>query len=317
MPFDLSKVMFIATANTLETILAPLLDRLEVIPLSGYTEEEKVQISIRHLIPKEAEENGLKEKAPFFSEEAIREIIRGYTKEAGLRNLKRQIASILRKLAANYVRKGGKIPKQVSKELVQEILGPPKYSFEMAQERDRIGVATGIALTVHGGEIIFIEATKMKGKGDLILTGSLGEVMKESAMAALSFIRANALDLGLEPGFLKETDIHVHVPAGAIPKDGPSAGLAILMAMLSVLINKEIKKDIAMTGEITLTGRILPVGGLRDKLLAANRAEIRYVIIPKKNAPELSIIPKEIISGINIILVQEVQEVIDRVFRKS
>lgn len=309
-PFDLSHVLFIATANVLTPIPPALLDRMEVIPLSGYTEEEKEKIAFQFLIPRQKEENGLKEYPLSFTPEAVSKIIREYTREAGVRNLEREIASLCRKIAKE-VALGNPTRETVTPEVVEELLGPRKYYREVAQERDRIGVATGLAWTENGGDILFIEASKMKGEKGLILTGSLGEVMKESAQAALSYIRSHAPSLRLPEDFYQNWDIHIHIPAGATPKDGPSAGVAMAAAVLSLLKGKPLPHDMAMTGELTLSGRILPVGGVKEKLLAARRAGVQTVILPKKNEENLTDIPENVRSELKLILIEDFREVID------
>jgi ATP-dependent Lon protease len=309
-PFDLSHVLFITTANTLSPISPALLDRMEVIHLSGYTEEEKEKIAFQFLIPHQKEENGLKDYALSFTPEAIDKIIREYTREAGVRNLEREIGSICRKIAKEVAM--GNTPREtIDETAVEELLGPRKYFREVAQEKDRIGVATGLAWTENGGDILFIETSKMKGDKGLILTGSLGEVMKESAQAALSYIRANAPSLHIPENFYQECDIHIHIPAGATPKDGPSAGITIATAVLSLLRGKPVPHEIAMTGELTLSGRVLPVGGIKEKILAARRAGVKTVILPKKNEENLEDIPDYIKKEMKFILVEHIQEVLD------
>ena len=311
-PFDLSHVLFITTGNTLSPIPPALLDRLEVIHLAGYSEEEKEKIAFQFLILHQKEENGLKDHLLSFTPEAVYKIIREYTREAGVRNLEREIASICRKVAKEIAM--GNTPKEIVDEaVVEELLGPRKFFREVAQERDRIGVATGLAWTENGGDIIFVETSKMKGDKGLILTGSLGEVMKESAQAALSFIRANASSLHVPENFYQEWDIHIHVPAGATPKDGPSAGITIATAVLSLLKEKPLPHDMAMTGELTLSGRILPVGGIKEKILAARRAGVKTVILPKKNEESLDDVPGYIKEEIHLVLVEHIQEVFDLV----
>jgi ATP-dependent Lon protease len=309
-PFDLSHVLFITTANTLSPISPALLDRMEVIHLSGYTEEEKEKIAFQFLIPHQKEENGLKDYALSFTPEAIYKIIREYTREAGVRNLEREIGSICRKIAKEVAM--GNTPREtIDETAVEELLGPRKYFREVAQEKDRIGVATGLAWTENGGDILFIETSKMKGDKGLILTGSLGEVMKESAQAALSYIRTNASSLRIPENFYQECDIHIHIPAGATPKDGPSAGITIATAVLSLLRGKPVPHEIAMTGELTLSGRVLPVGGIKEKILAARRAGVKTVILPKKNEENLEDIPDYIKKEMKFILVEHIQEVLD------
>ncbi|MBW2353365.1 MAG: endopeptidase La [Deltaproteobacteria bacterium] len=315
-PFDLSKVMFIATANTIDPIPGPLLDRLELLYLSGYTEEEKQKIAFKYLIPREIEEAGLSEQPPEFTPEAIHKIIREYTREAGLRNLQRQIANICRKTARDILRNNGKIlSDRITPSLVEEMLGAKKFYFEVAGARERPGVATGLAWTEAGGEIIFIEATRMRGKGNLLLTGSLGNVMKESAQAALSYIRSHTQVLNIAADFFDESDIHIHVPAGAIPKDGPSAGLTIAVSLISLLTNRPTRRDVALTGELTLSGRILPVGGVKEKAMAAHRAGVKCVVFPAKNDADLRELPEDIRKDLEIVAVDEVDQIIDKVLR--
>jgi len=308
--------MFIATANALDLIPGPLLDRLEVITLLGYTEEEKVKIATRYLIPREVEETGLFDTPPVFISEAIRKIIREYTREAGLRNLSRQIASICRKIARETLRKNSTGPStMVTPEMVENLLGPRKFYFEIAEAQERIGVTTGLAWTEAGGQIMFIEAAKMKGNGNLILTGSLGDVMKESAQAAMSYIRSHADSINISENIFEANDIHIHVPAGAIPKDGPSAGLTIAVALISLLTERPCKRDVALTGELTLTGRILPVGGVKEKVLAAHRAGVKSVVFPAKNEAEIQDISEDVKKDLNIITIEELSEVIDLVLK--
>jgi ATP-dependent Lon protease len=317
-PFDLSKVMFIATANTTDLIPGPLLDRLEVLYLSGYTEEEKEKIAFRYLIPREIDDAGLSDYPPDFTTEAIHKIIREYTREAGLRNLQRQIASICRKTARDVLKNHGHIPaRKITPEVIEQMLGPRKFYFEVAEAEEKVGVATGLAWTETGGEIIFIEATNMRGRGRLILTGSLGDVMKESAQAALSYIRSHTTVLNIPEDFFKDEDIHIHIPAGAIPKDGPSAGLTIAIALISLLTNRPSRRDVALTGELTLSGRILPVGGVKDKALAAHRAGVKCVVFPAGNDADLREIPEEIKRDLEIINVSELMDIVDKVLRKK
>jgi ATP-dependent Lon protease len=317
-PFDLSKVMFIATANTTDPIPRPLLDRLEVLYLSGYTEQEKEKIAFKYLIPREINEAGLSDSPPEFTTGAVHKIMREYTREAGLRNLQRQIASICRKTARDVLKNHGHMPaKKITPEVIEQMLGPRKFYFEVAEAEDTVGVATGLAWTETGGEIIFIEATRMKGKGGLLLTGSLGDVMKESAQAALSYIRSHTALLNIPEDFFKEEDIHIHVPAGAIPKDGPSAGLTIAVALISLLTNRPSRRDVALTGELTLSGRILPVGGVKDKAMAAHRAGVKCVVFPDKNEADLREIPEEIKRNLEIITVSELVDIVDIVLREK
>jgi len=308
-PFDLSRVMFITTANVLDTIPSALRDRMEVIQLLGYTEDEKVKIAARYLIPRQREAHGLKAKQITINAGAVRRIISGYTREAGLRNLEREIATICRGVAAGIAE--GKIKTAAIRvEGLAEYLGPVKLQAEAKARMATPGVAMGLAWTPTGGDLLFIEATAMKGKKGLSLTGQLGEVMKESATAALSFIRANAKKLGLDEDFFEEHDIHIHVPAGAIPKDGPSAGVTMLSALVSLLKNKTIHKDLAMTGEITLRGQVLPVGGIKEKVLAAHRAGIRTIILPKWNEKDLVDITQKVRDDIAFHFVEKMIDVL-------
>ncbi|MGD9368036.1 MAG: endopeptidase La [Desulfobacteraceae bacterium] len=307
--FDLSKVMFICTANVLDTIPSALRDRMEVIQLLGYTEDEKVKIAQRYLVPRQRKENGITAKQINFTVGAIRKIISGYTREAGLRNLEREIATVCRgiatKIAEDEIKKA-----TIKVEDLDEYLGPQKFSSEAKARMATPGVAMGLAWTPVGGDLLFIEATSMKGSKGLTLTGQLGDVMKESAVAALSFIRSHAKQLKLDEDFYKDTDIHVHVPAGAIPKDGPSAGVTILSALVSLLTNRKIRKDLAMTGEITLRGQVLPVGGIKEKMLAAHRAGIKTVIMPKDNEKDLNDIPEKVRKDITFHFVDKMMDVI-------
>ncbi|MBW1643458.1 MAG: endopeptidase La [Deltaproteobacteria bacterium] len=315
-PFDLSRVMFIATANTVDLIPGPLLDRLEVLHLSGYTEDEKEQIASNHLIPKAINAAGLNKNQPEFTADAIQMIISEYTREAGLRNLQRQLDSICRKLAREILKENGKDNLiKITPESVRRYLGPRKFFFEVAEAQDRIGTVTGLAWTESGGEIIFIEATMMKGKSKLILTGSLGDVMKESAQAALSYIRSNTQSLNIPEDFFDNHDIHIHVPAGAIPKDGPSAGLTIAAALISLLTGRPAKRDVALTGELTLSGRILPVGGIKEKIMAARRAGVKTVIFPEKNDSDLKNISDEIKKDLNIIKTSQFDTIVDKILK--
>ncbi len=314
-PFDLSRVMFIATANTTDNIPPPLLDRVEVLRLSGYTEQEKEEIAFRHLIPREIQEAGLQEHPPSFTREAVRKMILEYTREAGLRDLQRQAASICRKVARGMLgtEEAARKASTITPEAVEAFLGPRKYHFEVAEARDRVGVSTGLAWTETGGEIIFVEATTMRGRNRLILTGSLGDVMKESAQAALSYIRSHAGESGIEETFFDRHDIHVHVPAGAIPKDGPSAGLTIAVALLSLLTGRPCRRTVALSGELTLSGRVLPVGGIKEKLLAAGRGGVGKVVFPAKNDGDFRILGPEITRGLEIRLVDRVEDVLEEV----
>lgn len=309
-PYDLSKVFFILTANFLDPIPPALLDRMEIIELPGYTEEEKLQITKKYLLPKQLISNGLEKKKSFaMTDEAIYEVIRSYTYEAGLRELERQIATICRKVAKDMIEKKKNV-KKVDVKQVKDYLGVEKYFFEEAQEEDMVGVATGLAWTPYGGDIIFIESTKMKGSKNLILTGNLGDVMQESARAALSYIKSNAKKFDVNDSIFEKTDIHIHVPEGATPKDGPSAGITMCTSLISLLTGRKVRRDVAMTGEVTLTGRILPIGGLKEKLLAAKRARMKTVIMPAKNKKDLVDIPKKIIKDLKIEFAENLDDVL-------
>ena len=311
-PFDLSNVMFIATANTLGPIPAPLLDRLEIITLSGYTEEEKEEIAFRFLIPREIEDAGLSLQPPAFTKEAVLKIIREHTRESGLRNLRRQIASICRKTALELLSTPDQTHStEITPAAVDSFLGPRHYFFEQAEDVEKIGIATGLVLTESGGQIIFIEATIMRGNENLILTGSLGEVMKESAQAALSYVRSHAAIFGIAEDFFAGHDIHIHIPAGGVPKDGPSAGLPMAICLISLLTKRPVRRDVALTGELTLSGRILPVGGVKDKILAARRAQIKTVILPLRNEGNLQEIAPYITKDLEIVTSDEVEKIVN------
>jgi ATP-dependent Lon protease len=309
-PFDLSKVMFVATANVLDPIPPALRDRLEVLEIPGYTREEKLNISKQFLIRKQLEEHGLSGERVIFEDGAVGEVIDAYTREAGVRNLERELANVIRAVAVLVAEDKAQEKEIISTARVPEFLGPQKYLPEVAERTAEPGVATGLAWTPVGGDILFIEATKMNGKGNLVLTGQLGDVMKESAQAALSFIRSRARWLGLDDNFLEKSDIHLHIPAGAIPKDGPSAGVTMFVAMVSLLTNKAIRHDVAMTGEITLRGLILPVGGIKEKFLAAHRAGIKRVIMPERNRKDVIDIPEQPKKEIEIIFAKRMDEVL-------
>lgn len=308
-PFDLTKVMFVATCNSLDTIPSALRDRMEIIQLAGYTEEEKFFISKKHLIPKQITENGLKPEQIDFREDAVKAVISEYTREAGLRTLERFMATVCRK-TARWVAEGKKDRTTITPDLVHQFLGPPTYTREDEQERDEIGIATGLAWTSVGGEILYVETTTTKGKGLIQLTGQLGDVMKESGQAALGLIRWRAKDFGLDEDVFSKTDLHVHFPAGGVPKDGPSAGITMATAIISRLTGIPIRKDVAMTGEITLTGRVLPIGGLKEKALAAMRHGIKTIIIPEKNKKDLDDIPEEYRAHLEFIPVKTIDEVL-------
>ncbi|OEU66201.1 MAG: endopeptidase La [Desulfobacterales bacterium PC51MH44] len=307
--FDLSKVMFILTANLTDTIPSALLDRMEVITLSGYSEEEKKTIAQRHLIPRQIKENGLRAKIIPISPGALLQIIREYTSEAGLRNLEREIGALCRKVARKIAEEE-KGPFRITKNNLQKYLGVPKYLAEMDQEKSQVGLSTGLAWTQSGGEVLYVEASLIGGKGELIITGHIGDVMQESARAALSYTRANLAALGVKKNIFENKDIHIHVPAGAIPKDGPSAGIAIATALISALTNKPVNKGIAVTGEITLRGRVLPVGGLKEKALGALRAGIHTIIIPEKNKRDLAEIPSNVKRKISFVPAQNMDKVL-------
>jgi len=309
-PFDLSEVMFITTANVLHTIPEPLRDRMEILELSGYTEEEKIKIAQQYLIPRQLRENALRPDEIEFTEEGIRRIIRDYTREAGVRNLERELGSICRKVVTK-IAEGHKGLVVITPEKVSEYLGKPKYFFEAAERTEVPGVATGLAWTPSGGDIIFVEATKMPGKKGFILTGQLGDTMKESAQAALSYVRSKARDFGIPEDFFEKMDIHLHLPAGAVPKDGPSAGVTMAAALVSLLTERPVKAEVGMTGEITLRGQVLPVGGIKEKVLAAHRSGLRTVILPKRNEKDLEEIPEEIRKEMTFILADRVEQVLD------
>ena len=310
-PFDLSRVLFICTANYLDSVPAALRDRLEVLQLSGYTENEKLEIAKRFLLPKQLDAHGLKPEEVDFSEEAIRNLISEYTREAGVRNLEREIASVLRRTAADVAEeKITQLPVTIDAERVREALGKRRYFGVAAEQIDRPGIAVGLVWTAAGGEILFVEATLFPGKGDIRLTGQLGDVMRESAHAALSWLKGNASRLGIKAEQFTKNDMHVHVPAGAQPKEGPSAGVTMLTAMASVLSGKPARDDIAMTGEITLRGRVQPIGGVKEKVLAAHRAGIRRIILPARNEADLEDIPAELREDLELILVDSIDEVL-------
>jgi ATP-dependent Lon protease len=310
-PFDLSQVMFITTANNRFKIPPPLLDRMEAIYLPGYTEEEKVRIAQRHLITKQLQEHGLTEKNLRISEGTLRHTIREYTREAGVRNLEREIANICRKTAKEVV-KDKDYRLTITRSNLHKYLGPPRFRYGLAEKKSEIGVATGLAWTEAGGDLLAIEATLMKGRGKLMLTGKLGDVMQESAQAALSFIRSQAESLGIQENFYDEYDIHIHVPEGAIPKDGPSAGIALATAMVSALTSTPVNHQVAMTGELTLRGRVLPVGGLKEKILTAHRAGIKTVILPMDNKKDLSEIPNNVRRRIEFVSVEHMEQVFEK-----
>ncbi|MDH4257679.1 MAG: endopeptidase La [Candidatus Aminicenantes bacterium] len=309
-PFDLSKVMFITTANLLDPIQPAFRDRMEILRLAGYTEEEKLQIALRHLVPKQIKENALDEKLIIFTRGAVKKIISLYTREAGVRNLEREIASVCRKVA-RHVAEGRKKSTKVTSQSIENYLGPPKIFKDQLLQKDSVGVATGVAWTATGGEMLFVESTKMKGKGQLSLTGSLGEVMKESAQAAVSYARAHAEELGIDSQIFSKNDFHIHIPEGAIPKDGPSAGVTIATSLISICSGLKVKHDVAMTGEITLRGNILPVGGVKEKVLAAQRAGVKKMILPLPNKKDMADIPSKIKREMEFIFVESIYDVFD------
>lgn len=311
-PFDLSKVMFITTANTVETIPRPLLDRMEIIEVSGYTEEEKLAIANRYLIPKKVKEHGLKEENITITEGAVRDLINYYTRESGVRNLEREIANLCRKTARKMV-SGEAESFEITSENLSDYLGKKKYRYDIIKGETEVGVTTGLAWTIVGGDTLFIETTVVPGTGKLVLTGQLGEVMQESAKAGISYIRSIAGELGIKEDFYKTQDLHIHIPEGATPKDGPSAGVTMCTAMISTLTNTPVRKDIAMTGEITLRGKVLPVGGIKEKVLAAHRAGIRKVLLPADNKADIDDIPEKVRNEIEFVLISNAREALDQV----
>lgn len=310
LPFDLSKVMFITTANTLMTVPPALLDRMEVIEFPGYIEEEKVAIAERYLIPRQIEENGLDEGAPRLERAALQKIIREYTCEAGVRNLEREISKVYRKVARAKA-EGKRIPEVINVDLIEKLLGPPQYFLTEAERQDEVGVATGLAWTENGGEIMFVEVAVLDGKGNLQITGQVGEVMQESVQAGLSYIKSRAAWLGIDADIFDRMDIHLHLPEGAVPKDGPSAGITMCTAMISAMTGRPVYRHVAMTGEITLRGRILPVGGVREKVLAAHRVGIKTVILPEKNLKDLIDVPRTVRTELKIVPVKHMDEVLE------
>jgi ATP-dependent Lon protease len=311
LPFDLSKVLFICTANQIETIPPPLLDRMDVINLSGYTEDEKLGIAKRYLVPKQLEAHGLTTEQARFTDGALRVVIREYTREAGVRNLERQIAALCRKAARRVAEGKAKGTTRIDERRVRSWLGPRRFAGEIRKRTEDPGVATGLAVTATGGDVLFIEATAYPGRGRLKVTGQLGEVMQESAEAALSWVRSHAAQLGLDPAWFGDHDIHVHVPAGAVPKDGPSAGITMVTAIVSLVSGRPVSSEVAMTGEVTLTGQVLPIGGVREKVLAAQRAGVRKVILPKENEPDLAELPGETRKELEFVLAEHVDEVLE------
>jgi ATP-dependent Lon protease len=308
--YDLSKVMFITTANTIDRIPRPLQDRMEIIRIPGYTETEKLNIARKYLIRKQREANGLKDENIEFSDKSLLGMIRRYTREAGVRNLEREIASICRKVAVEVVKRDRNSSLKVSSSSLAKFLGPPKFRYGIAETHPQIGVATGLAWTEMGGELLGVEVTIVPGRGKLTITGQLGEVMQESAQAALSYVRSRAEALGLSRNFYQKLDLHIHIPEGAIPKDGPSAGITLATALVSALTRNAVRNDLAMTGEITLRGRVLPIGGLKEKVFAGHRGGIKVVLIPKENEKDIEEIPQQILKSVELIKVEHMDEVL-------
>ena len=317
--FDLSNVMFIATANYQDAIPPALRDRMEILDFTGYIEDEKVQIAKRHILPKQIEENGLTKNEVSFDIHSLKELIRSYTREAGVRNLEREVANVLRKVARDLVEENGNKIK-ITKNKVGEYLGAPRFHSEIAERSTKAGVVTGLAWTAAGGDILFIESTKMKGKGNLTLTGQLGDVMKESATAAQTFVRSHAEEFGIKASFNQENDIHIHVPAGAIPKDGPSAGVSMVTSLVSLLTDFPVKEKVAMTGEITLRGNVLPIGGVKEKVTAAHRSNIKEIILPEHNRKDLEDVPSHVAKDLKFHFAKEIKDVlkvaVPKVFKK-
>jgi ATP-dependent Lon protease len=316
LPFDLSQVLFICTANQLEPIPGPLRDRMEIIPLAGYTEDEKVGIARTYLVPKQLEAHGLDPKQVTISENALHHIVREYTREAGVRNLDRELAAICRKIARE-IAEGKRKTARVDERRVRAWLGAPRFRAEVRRRTSDPGVATGLAVTPVGGDVLFVEATAMPGSGRLTITGQIGDVMRESAQAALSWVRGHSAQLGLASDWFEERDVHIHVPAGAVPKDGPSAGIAMATALSSLATDVPVSEDVAMTGEITLTGLVLPIGGVKEKVLAAERAEISTVILPRQNEPDLEELPKDVRKSMNFVLADRIEEVLEAAFPQA
>jgi ATP-dependent Lon protease len=312
-PFDLSKVLFLCTANVLDTIPPALRDRMEVLRIPGYTEEEKVEIAKLHLVPRQRDEHGLKDAQVVFTDDAIRSIVNDYTREAGVRNLDREIASLCRKVARSIV-EGHEGGTEVNPEKVQELLGPVRFYRELSERTDRTGVVIGLAWTQFGGEILFVESSMMRGKGKVSITGRLGDVMKESAMAALTWIRSNSERLKLDETLFERTDFHIHIPAGAIPKDGPSAGIALTCSLVSLLLGLPVPPELAMTGEVTLRGKVRPVGGIKEKVIAAKSAGIKDVILPTRNEKDLEDVSDSVREALSFRFVDDVDQVLDMVF---
>jgi ATP-dependent Lon protease len=313
LPFDLSEVFFIATANTLDTLSPPLRDRLEIIELSGYTPPEKTAIATRHLVPKRVKEAGIPEGVVTITAGALAEIIGRYTREAGVRQLDREISRLLRSVALDVARhaEGTPLAVTIDEADVGRILGKPKFRNDVRERTSLPGVATGLAWTPVGGDILFIETSRMKGKGRLEITGQLGDVMKESARAALTYVKSHAVELGIAADTLEDADLHLHVPAGAVPKDGPSAGVTIFTALASLLTSRRVRPDTAMTGECTLRGRVLPVGGIKSKVLAAHRAGITRIVLPKDNERDIDDVPEEVRNELTFILAEDMSQVLE------
>jgi ATP-dependent Lon protease len=314
-PFDLSKVLFVATGNLIDPIPMALRDRMEIIQVPGYTQREKVEIGKRFLIPKQMENHGLKPKHIVFTDEAMTELVQAYTHEAGVRNLEREIANIMRKVART-VAEGRKAKTVIDVKKLLDVLGPPRYEYGELEPEDQVGSATGLVVTEVGGDVVAIEVTRMDGKEDFILTGQLGEVMRESARAGLSWIRSHAAELGISRETFEKQTLHIHVPAGATPKDGPSAGITMATAMVSAYTGIPVRKDLAMTGEITLRGRVLPIGGLKSKILAAHLAGAKVVLIPRKNEKDIRDIPEEIRKQLKIVLADSMDQVLETALRR-
>jgi ATP-dependent Lon protease len=310
-PFDLSQVFFITTANWMETIPQPLLDRMEVIFLSSYTQEEKVKIAQGYLVPRQLRETGLRAREVAFEDGALLRMASEYSREAGVRGLERQIGAVCRKVATMVAEKGDQLgPVVITAENLQEYLGRPKFTAEVAERVEIAGVATGLAVTSVGGDIMFFEATRMPGSKGFTLTGQLGDVMKESAQAALSWVRSKATEYGVDDDFFSRSDLHLHIPAGATPKDGPSAGVTMATALVSLLTGRPVRKDVGMTGEITLRGQVLPVGGIKEKILAAHRAGLTTVILPKRNESDLEDVPETVREKVHFIFAEQVEDVV-------
>ena len=315
-PFDLSKVLFIATANLLEPIPPALRDRMEVIEVIGYTEEDKLEIAKRYLLPRQLERNGLADRKLEVTDEALQMVISRYTREAGLRNLERELGKIARKLARRVV-EDEKLPDSISSQDLHDLLGPVRFEPEVTGRLQIPGVCVGLAVTGAGGEILFVEASRMPGKGQLKITGSIGDVMRESAQTAVALVRSRARELGIDPALFSKSNLHIHVPAGATPKDGPSAGIAIVVALTSVLLDRPVPPNLAMTGEITLRGKVLAVGGIKEKTLAAKRAGITHVLLPAQNEKDLVEIPGDRLADMKIDRIERIEEVLSIVFGKD